>query len=144
MNYDYSGYDPDDETGKAVRLSPPDVGEATATGRISMNGAAFQAFVNDRDEIWTSARHAGTLAAMGFDRILISGQTVNIAGIAFSYDSDEAENTVTVSCTVKTRERMRAESPVLLGCGCALISIMDRLRLMDRGIKIDSLTLDAK
>ena len=71
------------------------------------------------------------------DRILIVGHSLNIAGVNFAYEVSDDENTITVTCTVKTMERMRAESPALLGCGCALISIIDRLRLMDRSISVE-------
>jgi len=144
MAYEYSDYGPDDnEKEAAVKVSRPEGGKAIAVGRIKMNEAAYQAFMNDSVEIWTAARHAGTLAATGVDRVLIIAHSLNVAGIVFSYEAKDDDNTITVSCIVKTVERMRAESPALLGCGCALISIIDKLRLMDREIKIDSLGLKA-
>ena len=117
--------------------------QATAAGALVMNSTAFQAFTTGAStggsEAWTMARLAGIQGAKQADVLILASHSFNIVGIEMGYDADEETNRVTVRCEVRTRERIGAETSALVGCGIALMVLVDALRAMDRSITVEKL-----
>ncbi len=135
----------DEEKEGAAREPENQGGEATCEGRVVMNSAAFQAFMtgsaSGTSEAWTIARLAGILGAKQADEHILVSHSFNIAGIEMEYEADEENNRVTVRCHVRTKERTGAETAALVGCGMALMVLVDSLRAIDRGMTIDGLRI---
>lgn len=142
MAYDYSQADEENESGQ---VKEKDGGEATAEGSLIMNAAAFQAFMTGSSvggsEAWTVARLAGIQGAKQADELILVSHSFNITGIEMEYEADEDEKKVLVRCQVRTRERTGSETAALVGCGMALMVLVDSLRAIDRGLKIDGLRI---
>jgi len=146
MYNDYSREMIGDEEKERTAREPEDRGgEASCEGRVVMNAAAFQAFMtgstSGTSEAWTVARLAGILGAKQADKHILVSHSFNIAGIEMEYEADEAGNHVTVRCRVRTKERTGAETAALVGCGMALMALVDSLRAIDRGMTIDGLRI---
>ena len=144
MSYDYSYVN--EETAEKQEKSEKAVdtgGRATAEGSLVMNSTAYQAFMTGSSvggsEAWTVARLAGIQGAKHADELVLVSQSFNIVGIEMEYEADEEAKKVTVKCQVRTKERIGAETAALVGCGMALMVLVESLRAMDRNLKIDGL-----
>lgn len=136
--------DQDSEAGEEGKKAPAHQGaQAAAEGSLVMNSTAFQAFITGASvgssEAWTMARLAGIQGAKQADELILASHSFNIVGIEMSYDADEENNRVTVRCEVRTRERIGAETSAIVGCGIALMVLVDALRAMDRAATIEQL-----
>ncbi len=143
MAYDYS-YTENNEKREEPKKSVQEVGgQAIAEGSIRMNAAAFQAFhtgsADGSSEAWSVARLAGIQGAKHADELILVSHSFNIIGIEMEYEADDDEKIITARCQVRTRERMGAETAALVGCGIALMVLVDTLRAVDRSLKIDGL-----
>ena len=142
MAYDYSRVD--EETEKKPDKEKVG-GQAAAEGSVIMNSAAFQAFMTGSSvggsEAWTVARLAGIQGAKQADELILVSHSFNISGIELEYSADEEEKKVTVKCQVKTKERTGSETAALVGCGMALMVLVDSMRAIDRELKIDGLRI---
>jgi cyclic pyranopterin phosphate synthase len=120
-------------------------GEAIAVGHVVMNEAAFQAFrtgsSTGMSEAWTIARLAGIMGAKQADELVLVSNTFTISGIEMSFETDEDSRKVTVKCEVRTRERSGAATAALVGCGLALLVLVDSLRAIDREMTIEGLQI---
>jgi cyclic pyranopterin phosphate synthase len=142
MGYDYPDQkEPDiDKANKALKTEG---GEATAKGSVVMNAAAYQAFmtavIEGASEAWTIARVAGILGAKQADEHILISHSFNITGIEMDYSADEDKQRITVRCQVRTSERIGAETAALVGCGTALMVLVDSMRAIDRDMSIEGL-----
>ncbi len=144
MGYDYP-YRTDGAEEKTVTARRHEGGEATAEGYMVMNAAAYQAFMTGAEvggsEVWLVARLAGILAAKQADEHILISHTFNLVAIEMEFETEEDEKKVTVRCLVRTKERTGAETAALVGCGIALMALVDSLRAIDRGLKIENLRI---
>jgi cyclic pyranopterin phosphate synthase len=119
--------------------------EAAAEGHVVMNEAAFQAFITAVDggmsEAWTVARLAGIMGAKQADELILVSHSCNIAGIEMSFKTDEESNKVTIRCEVRTRERIGAATAAMVGCGLALMGLVNSMRAIDKEMSIEGLHL---
>jgi len=66
----------------------------------------------------------------------------DIGNIEINYEAtEEDENRVTIRCHVRTMERTGSETPALIGCGIALMTVVDTLRAVDRNLVINELRI---
>jgi cyclic pyranopterin phosphate synthase len=142
MAYDYSRVEEETENKPGKENEG---GKAAAEGSLIMNAAAFQAFMTGSSvggsEAWTVARLAAIQGAKQADELILVSHSFNITGIEMEYDANEEEKKITVKCQVRTKERIGAETAALVGCGMALMVLVDSLRAIDRGLKIDGLKI---
>lgn len=118
-------------------------GHALAEGTIKMSEGAFHAFVTGaevgKSEAWTAARLAGIQGAKQADELVLVSHSFNISALEMRFMQDDDNNRVTIQCDVRTRERTGAETAALVGCGIALMVLVDTLRALDPGITVENL-----
>ena len=147
MSYDYQNDKYGDEEKKPGGPLQParEGGKAIAEGHIVMNSAAFQAFLttcaSGGSEIWTQARLAGIQAAKRSDELTLIPNSIGLLGIELQFSFNESERKVTIRSDVRTRERISAETGALVSCGIAMITLVNSLRAVDRGMSIENLRI---
>jgi len=151
MGTDYSYDKPlpaDDRADRRTGQGTIEGGEAVAEGSVKMNEAAFQAFntasSGGMSEAWTVARLAGIMGAKQADELILVSHSFNITGIEMSYKTDESTKAATVRCEVRTMERIGAATAAMVGCGLALMVLVDSMRAIDGEMSIEGLHLVKK
>jgi cyclic pyranopterin phosphate synthase len=145
MSYDFENDRHDDEKKSGPAQPVREGGRAVAEGHIVMNSAAFQAFLTTcaagGSETWTQVRLAGIQAAKRADELTLIPNSIGLTGIELQYTFNESERKVTIRAEVRTRARISAETAALTSCGIAMITLVNSLRAIDRGMSIENLRI---
>jgi cyclic pyranopterin monophosphate synthase len=144
MDYSYSYRQTDIENDRKELIKPNlEAGEAVSEGVVALSPTAFQAFLERSAEgasdIWALSKLSGVMGAKQADERLLVPYIFNITGVDLSYKADESTHKITVTCVVRTKERISAASAALVGCGMALMTLVNSLRSIDREISIENL-----
>ena len=137
-----------DETGQARMV---DVGHknatqrsATAQAQVTMGETAWRllsAQANSKGEVLNTARIAGVLAAKRCAELIPLCHSLPLSFAGVDFELDEPAHTITVRATCKTSAQTGVEMEALTACSVAALTIYDRCKAADKGIRIDAMRL---
>jgi cyclic pyranopterin phosphate synthase len=138
-----------DETGAAqmvdVAAKPVTAREATATGRITINGPALSAIRHGaarKGDVLAVARIAGIMAAKRTSDLIPLCHPLPLTRVAV--DLSLVEDGVVVTATCATDGKTGVEMEALTAVSAALLTVYDMAKALDRGMTIGDVRLIAK
>ncbi|MDL2327653.1 cyclic pyranopterin monophosphate synthase MoaC [Ruminococcaceae bacterium OttesenSCG-928-A11] len=140
-----------DPGGKAVMVdvSAKDVTTrtATATGCITMNGAAFAAVAAgtaEKGDVLGVARVAGIMAAKRTAELIPMCHPLVTEKATVDFELLPESRTVRATCTVKTSGKTGVEMEALCGVNIALLTVYDMCKAVDRAMTLHAICLMEK
>ena len=130
-----------------VSLKDVSAREATATGCITMNEAAWQAMQRGeitKGSVCDVARLAGIMALKQTAHLIPLCHPVAITYAALEFSSDAAERCLDVTCTVRASGVTGVEMEALTGVSVALLTVYDMCKALDKAMVIHDICLLAK
>ena len=145
---DFTHFDPG---GKAWMV---DVGEkedtlreAVAEGMIRMNRECFERVAQgsmEKGDVLGTARIAGIMGAKKTAGLIPLCHILNLTKLAVRFELLPAECAVRAVCTAGTVGKTGAEMEALTGVSCALLTIYDMCKAMDKAMEIGNIRLVRK
>jgi len=130
-----------DQTGNAIMvdISAKEKSHrvAVASGKIKMSPDAFAAVVSGsskKGDVLGIARIAGIMGAKKTPELIPLCHLIEIEKAAVEFECQN--NTVTVTCTVKTTGKTGVEMEALIGVSTALLTIYDMCKAVDKHMEI--------
>jgi cyclic pyranopterin monophosphate synthase len=120
--------------------------EAVASCTVSMTPQACARLVagTPKGDPLEAARVAGLLGAKRTPELLPFCHPVAITGAEVTVDADQGEGRVTITATIRARDRTGVEMEALTACAVAGLSIYDTVKAYDRAAVISDLRLIEK
>lgn len=128
-----------------ISTKPSTVREASATGRIDMNGAALTAIRHStikKGDVLAVARIAGIMAAKKAADLIPLCHPLPISGVSVDLVPDE--HGIVATATVRTTHGTGVEMEAITAVSIALITVYDMAKAIDRGMVIGAIRLLAK
>ena len=119
---------------------------ATAIGSIKMNNDSFNAIKDGnvkKGDVLGIARIAGIMAVKQTSSLIPLCHTLLIEKAEINFEFSE-NNIITAICTVKTIGNTGVEMEALTGTSCALLTIYDMCKAIDKGMEILNIYLVEK
>ena len=119
--------------------------EATATGRITMAPdalAAIRAGAVKKGDVVAVARIAGIMAAKRTHELIPLCHPLPISGV--TVDLAIEDDAIACTATVRTTHQTGVEMEALTAVSVALLTVYDMAKAIDRGMRIEQVTLVAK
>ena len=145
---DFTHFDPG---GKAWMV---DVGEkedtlreAAAEGMIRMNRECFERVAQgsmEKGDVLGTARIAGIMGAKKTAGLIPLCHILNLTKLAVRFELLPEEYAVRAVCTAGTVGKTGAEMEALTGVSCALLTIYDMCKAMDKAMEIGNIRLVRK
>ncbi len=120
---------------------------AVASGTISMNAAAFDAVQKGtakKGDVLGVARVAAIMAVKKTWDLIPLCHPLPVSKCSVAFESDASSLLIKVFCTVGTTGPTGVEMEALTGASCALLTIYDMLKAVDKSMEIGSLHLESK
>lgn len=140
-----------DESGKAWMV---DVSEKTETkrearafGKITLNVDAYEAVRSgsvEKGDVLGVARVAAIMAVKKTSDIIPLCHPLPIASARVEFELDDAERSISVTCTVSTQAVTGVEMEALTGASAALLAVYDMCKALDKGMVISQICLLSK
>lgn len=118
---------------------------ARASGLIQMSAATVKAIREDqvkKGNVLAAARIAGIQAAKATPDLIPLCHTLSLDRVAIDFEI--LANGVQVSCTVSCQAKTGVEMEALTGTTVALLTIYDMCKAMDRGMRMEGISLISK
>lgn len=118
--------------------------EAVAAGRITMSRECFDrvsAGNVEKGDVLGAARIAGIMGAKKTPDITPLCHIVNLTKLSVDFELLPDECAVRAICTAKATGRTGVEMEALTGVSCALLTIYDMCKAVDKGMEIGEIML---
>ena len=145
---EFTHFDPD---GKAWMV---DVGgkedtrrEAVAEGTIRMSGECFERVAQgsiEKGDVLGTARVAGIMGAKKTAELIPLCHLLNLTKLSVDFDLLPEEYAIRAVCTAGTVGKTGAEMEALTGVSCALLTIYDMCKAVDKVMEIGEIRLVRK
>ena len=119
---------------------------ATATGTIRMQPATFDrihAGTMKKGDVLAVAQVAGIMAAKQTSNLIPMCHLIPLTGVDIHF-TDNSQDTITATATVKTKHVTGVEIEALLAVQTTLLTIYDMCKAIDRGMVINNVHLVEK
>ena len=145
---EFTHFDPD---GKAWMVDVSDKEdtrrEAAAEGKIRMSRECFEKVTSggiEKGDVLGAARIAGIMGAKKTSDLIPLCHILNLTKVSVSFEMLPEENAVRAVCTAGTVGKTGVEMEALTGVGCALLTIYDMCKAVDKAMEIGSIRLMKK
>ena len=121
--------------------------EAVAEGVIRMSRECFDLVASGRAEkgdVLGAARIAGIMGAKKTPDLIPLCHVLALTGVSVHFDLLRESSAVRARCTVRTVGKTGAEMEALTGVSCALLTIYDMCKAVDRAMEIGPIHLVEK
>lgn len=121
--------------------------EAIAEGKIKVSTDVMNAVKNGtskKGDVLGAARVAGIMAVKQTGSLIPMCHTLLIDKCSVDFEQNEAEQTITAICTVKTAGKTGVEMEALTGVSVALLTIYDMCKAIDKRMVISDIRLVKK
>ena len=145
---EFTHFDPD---GKAWMV---DVGgkedtrrEAVAEGTIRMSGECFERVAQgsiEKGDVLGTARIAGIMGAKKTAELIPLCHLLNLTKLSVDFELLPEEHAVRAVCTAGTVGKTGAEMEALTGVSCALLTVYDMCKAVDKAMEIGEIRLVRK
>ncbi|MGC4019917.1 MAG: cyclic pyranopterin monophosphate synthase MoaC [Muricomes sp.] len=140
-----------DEDGKAVMVDVTDksdtVREATATGKIIVNKAVYDAICAGtvgKGDVLGVATTAGIMGAKRTSELIPMCHILLITKCKVTFEMLPQESAIQCYCTVKVTGKTGVEMEALTGASTALLTIYDMCKALDKSMEIKEIYLCRK
>ncbi|MDI6873735.1 cyclic pyranopterin monophosphate synthase MoaC [Candidatus Solincola sp.] len=137
-----------DERGRArmvdVSGKPVTVREALARARVVMKPSTLKLILSgevEKGDVLAVARVAGIMAAKRTGELIPMCHPIAVSSVETDFQVDEADSSITVLVTVRTRDRTGVEMEALTGAAVAALTIYDMCKAVDRSMTVTDLQL---
>jgi len=137
-----------DENGQAqmVDVTPKHTTErsAVAQARVTLGTTAWRlldARDNRKGEVLNTARVAAVLAAKRCDTLIPLCHSLPLSFVGIDFEADEANRSLRIRATCKTRAQTGVEMEALTACSVAALTVYDMCKAADKGIVISDIRL---
>lgn len=118
--------------------------EATAQAVVRMRPETL-ALINEgkikKGDVLAVAQVAGVMGSKRTPDLIPMCHPLPITGVDFAFDVNEADSTITIGATVRTRGRTGVEMEALTAVSVAALTIYDMCKAVDRGMEISDVFL---
>ena len=121
--------------------------EAVAAGRIRMSRACFDkaaAGTMEKGDVLGAARIAGIMGAKKTSELIPLCHILNLTGVSVDFETDPDACEIKAVCTVKTVGKTGVEMEALTGVSCALLTVYDMCKAVDKTMEIGQIRLISK
>jgi len=128
-----------------VTAKTPTVREARASGRVTCGGpvvAALRSGGVPKGDVLAVARIAGISAAKRTAELLPLAHVIGVHGVVV--DLEVVDDGVEITATVRTADRTGVEMEALTAVSVAALAIVDMVKGLDKGVRIEHVQLEAK
>ncbi len=118
--------------------------EASAQGVIRMSRDCYEMVVRgtaEKGDVLGTARIAGIMGAKRTSEMIPLCHILNLTRVSVDFEMLEEECAVRVVCTAGTVGKTGAEMEALTGVSCALLTIYDMCKAVDRAMEIGQIML---
>ena len=121
--------------------------EASAQGVIRMSRDCYEMVVRgtaEKGDVLGTARIAGIMGAKRTSELIPLCHILNLTRVSVDFEMLEEECAVRAVCTAGTVGKTGAEMEALTGVSCALLTIYDMCKAVDRAMEIGQIMLVKK
>ncbi|ADH86395.1 cyclic pyranopterin monophosphate synthase MoaC [Desulfurivibrio alkaliphilus] len=121
--------------------------QATAAGRITMSGEAYQLLKSGRagkGDVLGIARIAGIMAAKKTGELIPLCHPLNLNQVTVDFQLDDQANAVAIEATASLVGKTGVEMEALTAVSVAALTIYDMCKAVDKSMTIDNIRLLAK
>ena len=147
-NREFTHFDPG---GKAWMVDVSDKDdtrrEATAEGVIRMSRACFDKAVTgtlEKGDVLGAARIAGIMGAKKTSELIPLCHILNLTKVSVTFELNPDACEIRAVCTAKTVGKTGVEMEALTGVSCALLTIYDMCKAVDKTMEIGQIRLVRK
>ena len=118
--------------------------EAVAEGMIRMSRECFEKVAAgsvEKGDVLGTARIAGIMGAKRTSEMIPLCHIMNLTRVSVDFEMLEEECAVRAVCTAGTVGKTGVEMEALTGVSCALLTIYDMCKAVDRAMEIGQITL---
>ncbi len=118
--------------------------EASAQGVIRMSRDCYEMVVRgtaEKGDVLGTARIAGIMGAKRTSEMIPLCHILNLTRVSVDFEMLEEECAVRAVCTAGTIGKTGVEMEALTGVSCALLTIYDMCKAVDRAMEIGQITL---
>jgi cyclic pyranopterin phosphate synthase len=127
-----------------VSGKPVTVREALARARVVMKPSTLKLILSgevEKGDVLAVARVAGIMAAKRTGELIPMCHPIAVSSVETDFQVDEADSSITVLVTVRTRDRTGVEMEALTGAAVAALTIYDMCKAVDRSMTVTDLQL---
>ena len=121
--------------------------EAAAEGTIRMSGECFERVTQGgigKGDVLGAARIAGIMGAKKTAELIPLCHLLNLTKLSVDFDLLPEKHAVRVVCTTGTVGKTGAEMEALTGVSCALLTVYDMCKAVDKAMEIGEIRLVRK
>ena len=121
--------------------------EAVAEGTIRMSGECFERVAQgsiEKGDVLGTARIAGIMGAKKTAELIPLCHLLNLTKLSVDFDLLPEEHAVRAVCTAGTVGKTGAEMEALTGVSCALLTVYDMCKAVDKAMEIGEIRLVMK
>ena len=121
--------------------------EAVAEGTIRMSGECFERVTQGgigKGDVLGAARIAGIMGAKKTAELIPLCHLLNLTKLSVDFDLLPEKHAVRVVCTAGTVGKTGAEMEALTGVSCALLTVYDMCKAVDKAMEIGEIRLVRK
>ena len=121
--------------------------EAVAEGRIRMSRECFDrvaAGTMEKGDVLGAARIAGIMGAKKTSELIPLCHILNLTKVSVNFDLNPEQREIRAACTAKTVGKTGVEMEALTGVSCALLTIYDMCKAVDKTMEIGEIRLVRK
>ena len=121
--------------------------EAVAGGVIRMSRECFDKVAAgsvEKGDVLGAARIAAVMGAKKTPDLIPLCHILNLTGVSVRFEMRKEESAIRVVCTVRTVGKTGAEMEALTGVSCALLTIYDMCKAIDKTMEIGQIMLMEK
>ena len=121
--------------------------EAVAEGTIRMSGECFERVTQGgigKGDVLGAARIAGIMGAKKTAELIPLCHLLNLTKLSVDFDLLSEKHAVRVVCTAGTVGKTGAEMEALTGVSCALLTVYDMCKAVDKAMEIGEIRLVRK
>ena len=121
--------------------------EAVAEGTIRMSGECFERVAQggiEKGDVLGAARIAGIMGAKKTAELIPLCHLLNLTKLSVDFDLLPEKHAVRAVCTAGTVGKTGAEMEALTGVSCALLTVYDMCKAVDKAMEIGEIRLVRK
>ena len=121
--------------------------EAVAAGRICMSRECFEKIAEKsvaKGDVLGAARIAGIMGAKKTPELIPLCHTLNLTKLSVDFEMLPEECAVRAVCTARAIGKTGVEMEALTGVSCALLTVYDMCKAIDRAMEIGEIALISK
>ncbi len=117
---------------------------ALAEGRIRMSAACFERIETGdvkKGDVLGTARIAGIMGAKKTSGLIPLCHNIPLSGVNIEFEKEPKTCTIRALCTVRCTGQTGVEMEALTGVSCALLTVYDMCKAIDRSMEISDIRL---